>query len=170
MSQKIDLYTSKMKYGGYFDFPKTYDFAYYWLEEEDCEPIDEERYSEKQTGPDTKKLDIDWIAEKKFSDYFKFQFKISFQLIALKKVEITDPSGKKVKTNEGTCEVKIKGTLVKDAKNKFDQDSSWDKWMQKIYEKWIVPDRIEFLEGEIVKFCDDFLGAMKEYFDITGRR
>ena len=169
MSEKEKVYGSKIKYGGTFKFTDAYEYAYLWLIEKDFDVV-EDQYMEKITGPETRNLTIKWTAKKKFSDYFQYELNIEFKLVAMSKTEITDPNGKKISANKGTFEVIIKGNLIKDRNNKFDPESGWDRWMQKIYEKWILPDRIEYLQEETMKLCDDFLAAMRNHFEMWARR
>ena len=119
MVAKDTIYSSKAKYVGVFSFPDFYDFCYNWIMSE-IEPNDfsEKSYSEKIVG-DGKNIDITWEFSKKLTDYFKFNGKIKFRTIMMKKVELNQ-GGRKIKTNQGEISIDVKGILVRDYQNKFE--------------------------------------------------
>ena len=96
-----------------------YKFCYDWLKEETGLSVSEGKYSEKLSG-DSKNIVVDWTGTREMSDYFKFEAKISFNVTGLTTVEITQ-DGKKIKTNKGSVEIGINGTLVRDPKGKFEK-------------------------------------------------
>ena len=106
MAEKEKIFEQKVKMSGLFDFKEVYQFVYRWLVEEKYD-VEEQKYSEEVTG-DSKKIEIVWEANKKISDYFKNQMKLAWRIIGMKSVEV-EKNGKKVKTNQGTFEVKISG-------------------------------------------------------------
>jgi len=167
MAEKEDIFSSKMKYDGILDFPAFYKFDYLWLSEEKNFTLRETAYKEKIKG-DSKDINIEWKGFLKVTDYFKFEIKVEFKIIELKDVELVK-NGTKVKMNKGSVEVKIKGTLVRDYEGKFEK-SATQKFMRSIYEKWIIPSRVDEYEGKIAEICDEFLSQAKAFLDITGKR
>ena len=167
MAERDQIFSSKIKYDGIFNFPSFYKFCYDWLVEEIGLDMSEDAYKEKITG-DSKNIDVEWSGSKKLSDYFRFDVKVTFQVIALSKLEINQ-DGKKIKTNKGSAELKIKGTLVRDYKGKFEMTAS-KKFMRSVYEKFIIHSRIEEVEGMIAGKCDEFLSQAKAYLDLEGKR
>jgi hypothetical protein len=167
MAEKDKIFSSKIKYNGIFNFPDFYKFCYDWLKDETGLSLSENKYAEKLNG-DSKNIDVDWSGSKEVSDYFKFEAKISFKVVGLTVAEITQ-DGKKIKTNKGAIEVGISGTLVRDTKGKFEK-SGFQRFLRGIYEKTVIPERIEQLQGKVGSDCDEFLSQAKSYLDLEGKR
>lgn len=168
MSESDTIFSSKIKYNGIFNFSEFYKFCYDWLMEEfDLDFIQEEKYSEKLEG-NGKNVDIEWTGGKKVSDFFAFKTKTKFKVIKLEKVEINQ-GGIKTSTNKGTVEVSMKGILVKDREGKFEKNS-FQIFLRNAYEKWIIPSRIDAMEGKLFGDCDEFLGQAKAFLDLEGRK
>lgn len=167
MPEKDAIFSSKIKYDGVASFKAFYKFCYDWLTEETNLLVSEEKYSEKLKG-DTKEIDIEWKGMRKITDYFKFEVKIVFRILRLREIEIAQ-DGVKIKTNEGSFEISVKGTLVRDYEGKF-ETTSGKKFMRSIYEKWIIPARIEQYEEKLITDCDEFLNQAKAWFDLEGKK
>jgi hypothetical protein len=138
-----------------------------WLNEEKGFDLAETAYKEKIKG-DSKEVEIEWKGNSKVTDYFKFEIKVEFRILGLTDVELVK-DGQKLKTNKGDVEIKLKGTLVRDYDGKFEKSSS-QKFMRSIYEKWIIPARINEYEEKLIGTCDEFLSQAKAYLDLTGKR
>ncbi len=168
MAEKETVFSSTIKHEGIFSFRDFYKFCYEWVKEEIVmDPLSETKYEEKLKG-DEKGIVVEWKGEKELTDYFRFDAKIKFEIKALKNIEITQ-SGKKIKTNDGSVKINIKGILVRDYKGKFEM-SAFNKFLRSIYEKWVIPTRIEEYEGKIAGSCDEFLSQAKSYLDLEGKR
>jgi hypothetical protein len=167
MAEKDTKFSSKVKYNGIVDFPAFYKFCYDWLDQEVNLDLSEEKYSEKIEG-DAKNIDVAWVGQRRLTDYFRFDVKVEFRILGLTKLEIVQ-DGRKIKTNKGSVEVKMKGILVRDYQGKFDVNAS-RKFMRSIYEKWVIPARIEEYENKIIGDCDEFLSQAKAFLDIEGKR
>ena len=166
MSEKDTIFSSKMKSDGIFNFSEFYKFCYDWLTEEIGLEVSEEQYSEKIAG-EAKEIKIKWEGTKKITDYFKFVVKVEFHIIGLIKVEINQ-DGRKIKTNKGMVEVKVKGILERDYDGKFESNAT-KKLLRGIYEKWVIPSRIEEYERKLIGNCDEFLSQSKAYLDLEGK-
>ena len=167
MGEKDKLSSTKIKYGGIFDFAAFYKFCWDWLRDEVGLNMSEEKYKEKLSG-DSKKLEIKWVGFRDMTDYFRFEMEITFNIVGLTNVEIMH-EGKKIKTNKGEIEVGVKGTLVRDYKSKFEK-TAFQKFLRAIYEKTVIHARIEQFEEKIIKDCDEFLAQGKAYLDLEGKR
>jgi len=155
-------------YVGVFTFSEFYDFCYNWIMKEiDPNEFEEKLYSEKVVG-DGKVLDVEWNFKKKFTDYFRFDGRVRFHTVAMKKVELVQ-DGKKIKTNQGEITVKIRGTLTKDYKNRFEESLVLRKW-RAIYEKWIIASRVDNYETKLVNFCNDFMNEAKAFLELEGKK
>jgi len=168
MAEKETIFSSIIKYVGILSFPDFYKFCYEWIKEETgMDPLNEIKYEEKLKG-DEKDIIVEWEGEKELTDYFRFDTKIKFEIRGLKSVEIVQ-SGKKIKTNQGDVKLTVKGILVRDYKGKFEM-SAFNKFLRSIYEKWVIPARIEEYEVKIAGDCDEFLSQAKSYLDLEGKK
>ena len=167
MSEKKQIFASKVKYDGIFSFSSFYKFCYDYLTEEFGFYIAESKYAEKLTG-DAKEIKIEWEGNKKITDYFKYSIKVDFNIIGLKNVEI-QKEGKKIQANKGLVEISIKGILVSDYDGKYDTSPTL-RFFRGVYEKWIIPSTIEQFEEKLISHCDKFLGEAKAYLDLEGKK
>ena len=167
MAEKDQIFSSKMKYEGIVFFKDFYRFGYDWLKEETELDVAETKYVEKLKA-DSKDIDIEWVGVRKVTDYFKFQVKVVFRILKLKEVETTQ-GGVKIKTNQGSVEVKVTGTLIRDYESKFEV-TAHRKFLRSIYEKWVIPSRIIQFEEKLISDCDEFLSQSKAYLDLEGKR
>ena len=164
MAEKDKIFESKIKQTGIFDFKETYRFAYTWLVDNGYDVM-ENVYSEKVAGG-AKEIEIEWVAERKVSDYFKFEIKANWRILAMTDVEVEE-NGKKVKMNKGQVEIKAKGTLIKDWEAKWEGQPIW-KFFRGVYDKYIIRARIEQYEGKIFGEADEFLSQIKSFLAIEG--
>ncbi len=167
MAEKDKLFSSKIKYSGIVNFAEFYKFCFDWLKDETGIDVVEDKYAEKLSG-DSKNIDVEWSGARKLTDYFKMEIKVTFKVIGLTNTEITQ-DGKKIKTNKGSIEVGIKGTLVRDYQGKFEKTAT-QKFMRGVYEKMVIPSRISEYEGKIFGDCDEFLSQAKAYLDLEGKK
>ena len=149
MTEKDKLFSSKIKYNGILSFSDFYKFCYDWLIDETGLILSEDKYAEKLAG-DSKNIDIEWNSFRNLTDYFRFEAKVVFKIIGLTNVEITQDN-KKIKTNKGSVELSIKGVLARDYKGKFEK-TAMQKFMRAIYEKWVIPARVEQFEEKIKSY------------------
>ena len=166
MAEKETLFSSKMKHEGIFSFRELYKFCYDWLTEETDLLLQETKYIEKLKG-DSKEIDVEWKGFTKLTDYFRFDMKVEFKVLRLKEIEIVQ-DGKKIKTNEGVVEMKVKGILVRDWQGKFEA-SGFQKFIRAIYEKWLIPTRIDQFEEKVIGDSDEYLGETKAWLSLEGR-
>lgn len=167
MSESDTIFSSQVKHKGIFDFKELYKFCYDWLlEETSLDGISEVKYVEKLEG-NTKNIDIEWDGVKKITDFFMFKFKIKFKVAKLEKVEI-NKGGIKINTNKGAVGISVKGILVRDYQGKF-ENSAFQIFLRTSYEKWIIPNRIDQMEGKLFGDCEEFLSQVKAFLDLEGR-
>ena len=167
MAEKETIFSSKVKYKGIFSFKDFYNFCHDWLTEESGVDVVENKYNEKLSG-DSKDIGVEWSCSREMTDYFKFEAKISIKGTELKKVEI-NREGVKVQMNSGSVEVEIKGNLIRDYHGKF-ETTAFNKFLSGIYEKWVIPSKIEHYEDKIIEICNEFLLQAKAYLDLEGKK
>lgn len=166
MAEKDKVAETKVKWSGLFDFKDVYQFAYRWLDEEDYF-IEEKKYIEEVTG-DSKKIEIVWIAQKKISDYFKYEQKLAWRILGMTTVEV-EKNGKKIKMNKGSFEVKITSTLVKDYASTWETNPSM-KFLRGIYDKFIIESRIKTYEIKCFKDGEELAEQLKAFLTIEGMK
>lgn len=167
MVEKDKIFSSKYKYNGALQFADFYRFCYDWLVDDTGLLLSEDKYTEKLSG-DSKNIEIEWNGYKNLTDYFRFEAKVTFRVIGMVKVEVTE-GNKKIKADKGAVEITIKSTLARDYKGKFEK-TGMQKFLRAIYEKWVIPARIEQFEGKIIEDSIEFLEQGKSYLDMEGKR
>ncbi|MEM4326011.1 MAG: hypothetical protein QXU40_01795 [Candidatus Pacearchaeota archaeon] len=168
MAEKDTIFSSKIKYDGFFSFKDFYKFCYDWIKDEmGFDALSESKYEEKVKGEE-KEIKVEWGGKKDMTDYFRFEIKVDIRVSRMREVEIVK-EGVKLKMNTGSVELGAKGILVRDYKGKF-EGTALKKFLRGIYEKWVIPSRISEYEGKISGGCDEFLAQAKAYLDLEGKR
>lgn len=166
MSEKDEIIKEKLEYGGLFKFSELYEQAHTWFNEEGYGVV-EDKYAEKISG-NSKEIDVEWKCTKQISDYFKIDSKVKFEIKNLVDVEV-EVDGKKKKMQQGKVKIELKGNLIKDVASEWDKSPSW-RFMRDVYNKYIVPQRIDSMEDKVKGDIKDFKDEMKEYLDLSGKR
>ncbi len=167
MSDYETVYGSKLKHTGNFDFKEFYRWCYDFLSEETSLKVTENRYIEKVLA-DAKSVDIFWTGTRKITSYFLFEVKIQWRILGLKDVEI-QKDGQKIKVQNASVEIKVKGTLKRDYEDQFEA-KSWTKSLMEIYDKYFVPARIDEYETKLISDCNEFLDQAKAYLELLGNK
>jgi len=165
MSEKDKVFDSKIKQTSVFDFKEFYKFCYTWLADEEYD-ITENTYSEKVTATG-KEVEIDWAAERKVSDYFKFVIKVNWRILGMVDVEV-QKNNTKVKMNKGQVEVKVSAYIQKDYENRWEKNP-FLKFLRGVYDKWIIKERIKQYETKIFGEADEFVSQAKGFLDLEGQ-
>jgi hypothetical protein len=166
MAERDLLVQEKAEHDGIWDFKGFYIFAHNWLKEEGY-GVDEAKYTEKVSGNE-KSIFIEWLATKRLSDYFKIEHKIRFLINGLSDVEV-EMDGNKKKMNKGHIEIQIKANLVSDPESKWEK-SATSRFFRDMYNKYIIPTRVDNLKMEVVTDAQRFKDELKEFLDVGGRR
>ena len=165
MSEKDLLYKGKIKQKGIFNYSDFYNFAYDWLREEDYDVM-EKGYGEKVIG-DSKDIIIRWEAERKISDYFKFQIKMMWNIWGMKKIKVKK-EGKEISMDTGLIELKFEVILIKDYEDRWENHPFW-KFLRGIYERYIIKTRIEEYEDKGIIELNEFITECKAFLAIEAR-
>ena len=167
MVEQDKILEQKIKWKGIFHFKDVYNFLYRWLDDEGY-TIEERKYLEEVDGPIKKKIEIKWIAEKKISDYFKIEMKLDWRILGMKDIEV-ERDGGRVNMNDGSVEIKITGTLLKD------YESTWEtnpmmKFLRGVYEKFIIEGRVERYEKKVFDDLNKITEQAKAFLSLEGKR
>jgi len=166
MVEKDKIIENKIKRKGLFDFKELYRFCYTWLADEGYF-VEERKYTEKVKGNE-KEIEIEWIAKKKISDYFRFTLKFNWRIIGMMPVEV-EKNGKRIKMDQGDVEIKVSGILEKDYENRWEK-TPFLKFLRGVYDKYIIRSRIEQYEDKIFGEVDEFVAQTKAFLTIEGKR
>ncbi|MFH1289781.1 MAG: hypothetical protein ABIH92_00055 [Nanoarchaeota archaeon] len=166
MADKDQILKEKMEHIGLFDFKGFYSFAHAWFKE-DKYGVTEEKYSEKTSG-NSRDILIEWRATKDLSDYFKFEFKIRFEIEGMTEVEV-EIDGQKKTANKGKIKTEITGTLISDKDSKWDT-SPFARFSRDLYNKYIIPSRMEDMKDLLRSKVQTFKDELKAFLDLIGRR
>ena len=167
MVEKDVIVKEEFRYNGIAIWKDVYEHAHTWLKGEDY-VIHEEKYEEIHRG-DTKEARIKWVATKKITDYFRSYIEVNWQLLNMTDVEV-EINGKKKKMNKfSELKLNIKGVLERDYEGKW-EPSRFYKFLKEMYQKYIIPERIDQMEDKVRDLVQDFKEEMKGYLQLTARR
>ena len=166
MAEKEEVIKEKLDHSGIFDFKGFYSYAHSWLKEEKYGVV-EEKYSEKVSG-NTRDITVKWLASKILSDYFKIEIEVEFVITKLSDVEV-EIDGERKKSNKGKVSVEIKGVLILDPRSKWDKSEFW-RFTRDVYNKYVVPARVENKRDVIRKVVMNFKEELKAFLELSGRR
>jgi len=164
MAEKDLILSEKVEHTGLIDFKGMYSYAHNWLKNNQY-GVDEIEYKEKIDG-NKKNISIKWEATKIVSDYFKIKHEIRFNIQNMTDVEI-EIDGKKKQINKGFLEMPIKGILITDAQGKWEISPLYRFWRD-IYNKYIIPSRIDRMKDKVFDELRDFKESIKAFLDHTG--
>lgn len=166
MADKDLVIRERLDHTGVFDFAAFYSFAHNWFREEGY-TVTEDRYNESVSG-NTRNIMIEWKATIKITDYFKIEHALKIEIKNLTDVEV-EIDGKKKKMNKGNISLDHKGSLIKDVESKW-ESSSFNKFMRDVYNKYVIPGRIDEMERRVKSDTTTFKEEAKAFLELTGRR
>lgn len=149
----------KVRHVGIFDFRETYRYAYMWFIDEGYDLI-EKNYTEKLTSRG-KEIEIEWLALRKISDYFRFRIEAKWRIANMADTEVME-EGKKIRMNSGDLEVRFKAILEKDYEHRW-EGNAFFKFLRGLYDKYIIRARIEQYEQKIFFEVEDIMSQIKSY-------
>ena len=166
MSEKKTIFVQKLVQKGFFNYSDTYNFCYLWIKDEGYD-LTEKKYKEKITQRG-KLIEIEWIAEKEISDYFKIVIEVKWRIVAMTDVEVEE-NGKKIKTNKGELEMKFKGKLERDYEDRWEKTPLY-KWMRGIYDRYIIRTIMDQYEEDVFSDAQEWVEQIKSFLRLEGRR
>lgn len=166
MAQKTEIINEKLEHAGIFDFSAFYGYAHSWLKDRRY-GVTEEKYSEEVTG-NSRNIVVEWKISKSVSDYFGIEGKVKIKADKLTNVKV-EIDGEKKDMNKGKLTVEIKGILIKDPENKW-EGSPFARFARGFYNKFIVPERIENMEGQVEELVTSLKEDLKAYLELVGKR
>jgi hypothetical protein len=165
--ERDNLFKSKVKHNGLFDFKETYRILYEWLVDQNYD-VNEKNYKEVIGAGGSKEIEVEWEATRKVSDYFKFMIEAKWHILGMTGVEV-DIDGVKQKINKGQFEIEVKCTLLKDYEDRWENHPFW-KFLRTFYDRYLIKERTEQFEGKLIGEMDEFVAQCKSFLALTGRR
>lgn len=167
MVEKDLIIKEKLDHSGLFNFSELYSYMHSWFKN-NLYGVNEEKYSEKVSGA-SRDISFEWKAAKKISDYFRIEDMIKVDVVGLTEVEV-EIDGKKKRMNKGKITMEIKGILLKDPKNTWDETVPVYKFLREAYDKYIIPQRINSVVERVEVEARAFKDEVKAYLELTGKR
>ena len=167
MSELDKLFTSKIKNKGIFSFKDTYNIAYEWLVDEGYD-INEKVYKETVGAGGAKEIEIEWVAYRKISDYFRFLIKINWHILGMTDVEV-EIDGVKQKMNQGQLVLTISTILEKDWAGTWENKPLF-KFLRTFYDRYLIPSRLEKYEGKLLGEMDEFIAHLKSFLALSVKK
>lgn len=165
MAIKDKVFKGKIKQSANFNFKEIYSFIYDYMSDEDWE-MHETLYKERTVGDGVKEVNIKWTASKKVSSYFKMEITFFWIILGMKDVKVVI-DGKEEKIQNGTLEINIDSTLIKDYQNKW--KDGFMKTLREIYDNSIIADRIYDYEAYLFEKTNEMIATIKSYLAIEGQ-
>ncbi|MDD5178090.1 MAG: hypothetical protein PHT54_02310 [Candidatus Nanoarchaeia archaeon] len=110
--------------------------------------FDEEYYKHAFKEGGFVNIDIKWMATKKANPYITYKIELIWLLVAITKVEVI-VDGKKLKKDKGDFEIRMTAWIEKDY-TKLTKGTPWGfKWMQDLWERFIMKKEVEDHEEEL---------------------
>ena len=164
MPKEDGIINTKVMYKGVFDLELLYSKLRDWLLREGySDPIEdgEKKYSEK-IKPNGKQIEIVWESSKgEEQGYFKTVIKIDFYVKGLNEVEV-ERDGKNIKLDNAEIDLNFSSSVIRN------QDDSWNEngLFFKIYERYIIKDKIEHFKIECYKDTTDLIDEAKNFLNL----
>lgn len=160
MAEKDLITHTEVEQEGLFNLNEAYNFFHTWLSDYEYYVI-EKKYSEKIKGEEGKDVEIEWIAIRKITDYFKFILEIKWTMRGML------PAGKGM--SKGKIKINIKGFLVRDYEHKW-AGSSFSKFLRELYDKYVIKNRVESFEDLISEEVNEGAAQLKSFLVLEGKR
>ena len=158
MAQKEQVYTAKIKQKGNWKFSDVYTMVFDWLKKNGYS-VSEGLY--KEVADEGKELTIEWEANKKVTDYFKYTITLDWKVIGMKDSEV-EVEGKVKKMNKGELGVTIKANFVKDYAGDWEGKPIW-KFLRGIFEKHVIPSSVEEYAVDLKKEATELAEDLKAF-------
>jgi hypothetical protein len=166
MAEKDQVFKTKIKYTGIWDFKQVYRFLYDWFADNGYK-VKEAGYTEKIKA-DGKEIEIKWVAKKKVSDYFQFQINADWLILGMTETEV-QKEGAKMKMNKGYLEIMFSATLIKDYEQRWENNALL-KFLRGVYDRYIIKSRIEDYEDRLLAEVDELIAQEKSFLAIEGKQ
>jgi len=164
MAMTDQIFKQVVKKKGYWNYIDLYNLCFEWFQKENY-ILMENNYVEKLTDIG-KEIVLEWEAYKKINDYFKFVIKLDWHILGMNSAEV-ERDGQKEKTNKGEVKITVKGELVKDYEERWEQKPLY-KFMRGVYEKHVIRTTTDNYEDRLIEDAVDIHGQIKAFLELAG--
>lgn len=126
----------KIMYNGVFDFEGLYRMMHAWLVNKRF-IFHENKYKDKVFTPFGNELEIEWVAEKKVTEYVQEYITVHFHLWDFSEVEVIK-DGKKMKMTKSRMLIKLDAKLELDYTKKFIGKGAFAEKLGKFYQNKVI--------------------------------
>ncbi|MFH1358406.1 MAG: hypothetical protein ABIH37_00795 [archaeon] len=165
MVEKDRIYKGKVKQKGIFNFKDSYQFLFDYLKDENYD-ITEEKYVEKVEG-ESKNLEIIWTGTKEVSDYFRFEYRIRWWILGMKKIRVKK-EGQEITMDSGTVEIRFESYLQKDYENRW-ENNPFFKFIRGFYDRYIMKSRADDFVDRLFNDTLELIAQAKSFLAIEGQ-
>ncbi len=145
-----------LRHSGFFDIARMLKSLKEKLNEFGYKIITDKEHTESLSaaGKETKFV---WACKKEVTDYIKFEIEIT--IITIRQIDVIVD---KKKMQRGDFEFRIKAVMIKNYKKTF-MDSKMGEIQRHLYEKIIVPLKLEDREDRLLEEARDLISLVKEH-------
>ncbi|HLD15131.1 MAG TPA: hypothetical protein VJB94_00960 [Candidatus Nanoarchaeia archaeon] len=118
-----------------------------------------------QDDPRGKQVEIIWEGSTDYDDYAKFTIEVQIRILGLNAVEL-EKNGSKLKTFKGDFTIKVNSYVTLDYNNDF--QTPFKKFLRRIYDRFIVKDRIESYKKNLDGATQELVSEIKSFFSMFG--
>jgi hypothetical protein len=125
-----------IRYKGVFDFDGMYKMMHSWLISKRF-LFHEKKYKDKVSTPFGNEVQIEWVAERKVTEFIKEYIFIEFHLWDFSEAEVIK-DGRKTKMVKARMEIRFSAKLEMDYSRRFSDGSSFSKKLGQFYVEKII--------------------------------
>jgi hypothetical protein len=164
MSEKLNVVNQTIKKKGHFNFKDLYEFCFLWLKENGYE-VAEREYTEKDTG--AKEVIIRWEAEKKVTDYFKWDIDMKWHILQMTDAKV-ERNGKQEETNKGQLKIVVKADVVTDYEGRW-EPKPFQKFIRGVYDRYIIKSRSDQQEIDLEVRASKLISDIKSFLELSDK-
>ncbi len=148
----------KVRYTGVFDATLLYKRLAEWIKKEKFKEPKEVRYVER-VKPIGKIIDIVWTSSREELDgYILMELDLKIFIVGMNDVELDRPNGK-LKLNKADLEISFTATLIRNAKNEWNDKSLFKRF----YEKYFIAQSIESFKIKLYRDTEKIIDETKNF-------
>ncbi len=162
MAEENLVTETSVKYDGIFDFKQLYSLMTD-LAISMGYTIEEKKYKQKES-PEGNEVEVEWWCTKDVDDYTRF--KIILRILILGMREVQAKKGElKVRVNEGSIQVLIKGIIVTDYANRWETHPIL-KLFKGIYDRYFFKSTFERYKKRVYEEAYGFENEIKSFLNL----
>ena len=141
---------------GYFSFDEMYKAWKDWFDEKGY--FLNEKGQTEHVLTEGRQKKIEWVARRDITSYVRFHIELVLWVRRLKDVMI-EVKGKKKKIQTGNLHIGFRGYIEKDYSGRWKKH----EFLRKMYDRFIIKDKLIKYEGKLWKETNDFIGLTKKH-------